>query len=49
MIKIQVFSEMLLTDKNANVLITKVMEHELPEQVDPSALSKMKVMSETLQ
>ena len=48
-IKIQVFSEILLSDKNANVLVTKVMEQELPEQVDPNDFKEMVAMAEALE
>jgi len=47
-VRIQVFWPYLFSDKNGNTLSTKVMEKELPEQVDPDALEEMEAFEEIL-
>jgi len=48
-IKVQIYNEILFSDKNAQVLVTKIMEHELPEQVDPNDFKEMIAMAEALE
>ena len=48
-IKVQIYNEILFSDKNAHVLVTKIMEHELPEQVDSNDFKEMVAMAEALE